>query len=73
MNAAFVLQALIDADRNLSLQAVMHRVDGRADHGGELRVDKQLAADNDEYAGAFWITSSGFAYAVEVATPHKAT
>src|SRR5690349_6965174 len=56
MDRALVLQALVDADRNLRRQTIVCGIDGRTDHCRELRVDKDLTANDGEHPRSFWIT-----------------
>ncbi len=50
MNAALMLQALLNPDRHLRAQSIMARINRRANNCGEFRIHHNLAADNHKSA-----------------------
>ena len=67
---ALVLQAFVDADRDLSGESVAASQDGRADHGGKFGIDQGLAAHDHEAAIEFGIVA-GMMNAIDFAPSHR--
>jgi hypothetical protein len=70
MNAAVVLEPLLDAGRNLSRQLVMLGVDGSADYRRETGIDQELTTDDDKDPGPFWVLGRRVKDTVQLAALH---
>ena len=51
VNAAVVLETLLDAHRDLTVKTVSTCVDGSTDDAREAGIEKELSADDDENPG----------------------
>ena len=71
VNARFVPEPLVDADVNLSGEAVPAAHDRRADDGGESGVDYRLAAHHDKNPRPLGVATPRMTHPVELApSPH---
>lgn len=52
VNAAVVLETLLDSDRNLTVKTVSACIDGGTDNARKTGINEQLAAHNDEDSGS---------------------
>ena len=73
VNAAVVLESLLDADRNLAVKTVPAGVDRRADHAGKAGIEEKLTAYDDEYAGSPRVEGRGVSDPVEITSPQGMT
>jgi hypothetical protein len=73
VNAAVVLQSLIDTDRDLAVKAVSAGIDRSTDNAGEVGLQQKLPAHDDENSGSLGIERRRVFDAVEITPPHGMT
>jgi hypothetical protein len=73
VDAAVVLESLLDTNRNLAVKAMPACVDRSADNAREVGIEKQLPADDNENSGSLGIRCGGMSDSIEVTPPHGMT
>jgi hypothetical protein len=73
MDAAVVLQPLLDTDRNLAMEAVSACVDGGTDNTGKPRIEEELPTYDDEDPGSARVSSRRMPDSEEIASCHGMT
>jgi hypothetical protein len=67
-----VLESLPNADWHLRIQAVIDRINWRANNGRKAGSDQLPAADYNEDAKSLWISRRGLVNPIQISSFHRA-